>query len=109
TQLKTLKVADDPEPIIAKLKDALAQADAAIAAALSDAQRERLPNDKDLEEEKISVGQERTALEARRARLQETRDNQQEALENAVEARSGTTSKLEVIRNSIAEGVALCP
>ena len=50
------------------------------------------------------------ANSARRAagQFEELRDQQQKALEDAVEVRSGTESKLDVIRMMIAEHVALC-
>jgi hypothetical protein len=107
-QLRTFKVADDPEAAIGKLKCSLAETDAAIAAALADAGRVRLPSEQELEQEKLALAQEHNSLEARRANLEEMRGQQQDALENAVEARSGVVSKLEVIRNGIAEDVALC-
>jgi DNA repair exonuclease SbcCD ATPase subunit len=108
-QLKTFKVVDDPEAAIGKLKTNLAETEAAIAAALADAGRERLPTEQELDAEKIALEQERTSIEGRRANLEQVREQQQEALENAVESRSGAVSKLELIRNRVAEDVALCP
>jgi uncharacterized protein YhaN len=108
-QLRTFKVADDPENAISKLKGSLAETDAAITAALVDAGRERLPNEEELAEEKLALSQERNALEARRANLDQAREQQQDALENAVEARSAVVSKLEMVRMNLAEELALCP
>ncbi len=107
-QLRTFKVSDDPEAAIGKLKSGLAETEAAIAAALAAAGRERLPTEQELDAEKLALGQERNALESRRANLELAREQQQEALENAVEARSGAVSKLDLIRNRIAEDLELC-
>lgn len=109
TELKTLKVTGDPASVIANTKIDLAETDAAISAALADAKRQSLPSNKEIEEEKLGLSQQRASLEARRASLEETREQQQEALEGAVGARSGTESKLEVIRKSIEDDIALCP
>jgi chromosome segregation ATPase len=109
TQLKALKVEGDPEPAIGKLKLALAETEAAIAAALADTQRQRLPTAKEIEEESLVSSQERTTLEARRDNLEEARAQQQEALETAVSERSAAESKLELLRKAIAEDLALCP
>jgi DNA repair exonuclease SbcCD ATPase subunit len=107
-QLKTFKAGDDPETAIGKLKTNLAETEAAIVAALTGAGREGLPTEQELDAEKIALEQERNSLEARRANLEQARKQQQDALENAVEARSGAVSKLESIRNRVAEDVALC-
>lgn len=109
TELKTLKVAGDPASVIAKTKSDLAETDAAISAALTDTKRQSLPSSKEIEEEKLELGRKRAPLDARRASLEETREQQQKALEGAVGARSGTESKLEVIRKSIEDDIALCP
>ena len=109
TELKTLKVTGDPASVIAKTKSDLAETDAAISAALTDTKRQSLPSSKEIEEEKLELSQKRAPLDARRANLEETREQQQEALEGAVGARSGTESKLEVIRKSIEDDIALCP
>lgn len=108
-ELKTLKVTGDPAPVIAKTKSDLAETDAAISAALADAKRKSLPTNKEIEEEKLELSQQRAQLDARRASLEETREQQQGALENAVEARSGTESKLELVRKNIEDDIALCP
>ena len=107
-ELKALKVADDPAPVIAKLKSNLAETDVAISAAMAATGRKSLPSQNEIEEEKIEVSQKRTFLDARRLNLEEARKGQQEALENAVELRSGAESKLELIRKGIAQDVALC-
>lgn len=109
TELKALKVVGDPASVVAKTKIDLAETDAAISAALADAKRQRLPSNKEIEEEKLELGQQRTSLDARRASLEETRQQQQEALESAVVIRSGTESKLELIRKSIEDDTAICP
>lgn len=108
-QLKTFKVADDPESAISKLKDSLAETDASIAAALADAGREQLPSEEELAEEKFSLSQERNAIESRRANLVQAREQQQDALENALKTRSAVVSKLEMVRKNLAEDLALCP
>jgi hypothetical protein len=109
TQLRALKVEGDPEPAIGKLKLALAETEAAIAAALADTQRQRLPTAKEIEEEGLALPQERTTLEARRDNLDEARAQQQAALETAVSERSAAESKLEFLRKAVAEDLALCP
>jgi AAA domain len=108
-QLKALKIEGDPEPAIGKLKSTLAEIEAAIEAALADSQRQRLPTAKELEEERLALAQERTALEGRRDNFAAARGQQQEALETAVRARSGAESKLEMLRKALAEDLALCP
>ena len=108
-ELKTLNVTGDPASIVAKTKSDLAETDAAIAAALADAGLQNLPDNKEIEEEKLELGRQRMALNARRASLEGTREQQQDALETAVETRSGTESKLEFIRKSIEDDTALCP
>jgi uncharacterized protein YhaN len=102
-------VEGDPEQAIGKLKLALAETEAAIAAALAETQRQRLPTAKEIEEERLALSQERTTLGARRGSLDEARDQQQDALEAAVSERSAVESKLELMRKRIAEDVALCP
>lgn len=77
--------------------------------ALTANQRKQLPTTKEIEEDRVTLGQERTQLDARQASFEELRDQQQKALEDAVEVRSGTELKLDVIRMMIAEHVALCP
>jgi hypothetical protein len=109
TELNTLKVTGDPATVIAKTKSDLAETDAAISAALTDTKRQSLPSSKEIEDEKLGLSQRRAPLDARRANLEETREQQQEALEGAVVSRSGTESKLEFIRKSIADDIALCP
>jgi uncharacterized protein YhaN len=108
-ELKALSATDDPEATAAKLKASLAETEAMIAAALAASERKQLPASKEMGEEKLALGQERSKLDARRANLEITREQQREAFENAVEARSGTQSKVEMIRKTIAEDVALCP
>ena len=108
-ELKALKVTEDPEATIAKLKASLAETEAMIAAALVATERRYLPPLKEMDEEKLALGQERSQLDARRANLEATREPQRNVLENAVEARSGTHSKVEMIRRTIAEDIALCP
>ena len=109
TELRALKVTGDPASVIAKTKSDLAETDAAISAALTDTKRQSLPGSKEIEEEKLALSQQRTLLDAHRASLDGTREQQQKALEGAVGARSGTESKLEVIRKSIEDDIALCP
>lgn len=109
TQLKALKVDGDPEQAIGKLRVALAETEAAIASALADTQRQRLPTSKEIEEERLALSQERTSQEARRDNLDAARAQQQDALEAAVSERSAVESKLELVRKRIAEDLALCP
>jgi hypothetical protein len=108
-QLKMLNVTDDREAAIVKLKNALAEADAAIAAVIAEAEDGRLPTNAEIEMQRASLAQDRTTAEAHRESLDETQGQQQYALEAAVAARSGAESKLEGLRNRIAEDAALCP
>ncbi|MGZ6000106.1 MAG: ATP-binding protein [Rhizomicrobium sp.] len=108
-QLKTLNVTDDPEAAIVKLKNALAEAEAAIATVIAEAEDGRLPTNAEIETQRASLAQDRTTLEARRESLDETQGQQQDALEAAVAARSGAESKLEGLQNRISEDAALCP
>jgi len=108
-QLKALKVEGDPEAAIGKLKLAVAETEAAIAAALTGTQRQRLPTAREIEEESVALSQERTALEARRDNLEEARGQQQEALETVLGERSGIESKLELLCKNIAADLVLCP
>jgi DNA repair exonuclease SbcCD ATPase subunit len=108
-QLKTFYVTDDPEAAIGKLKSTLAEAEAAITGAISEAEDERLPTGAEIEQRRTALAQERATVEARRESLDEAQRQQQKALESALEARSGAESKLEILRNRIAEDVALCP
>ncbi|HTT84135.1 MAG TPA: AAA family ATPase [Rhizomicrobium sp.] len=109
TELRTLKVSGDPTPVIAKTRTELAEIDAAITAALANTKLEHLPSTKEIEEEKLELGRKRASLDARRASLDETREQQQEAVGDARDARSGTESKLELIRKTIQDDTALCP
>jgi uncharacterized protein YhaN len=108
-QLKTFYVTDDPEAAIGKLKSTLAEAEAAITGAISEAEDERLPTGAEIEERRTALAQERATVEARGESLDEAQRQQQKALESALEARSGAESKLEILRSRIAEDVALCP
>jgi len=109
TELKSLNVTGDPTPVIAKTKSGLAETDAAISSALADAKRQTLPSNSQIEEEKLELGRQRAAINARRASFEETLGQQQDALEGAVVIRSGTESKLELIRKSIDDDTAICP
>ena len=68
-----------------------------------------LPRQADIDGERLEHEQRRNALDARRASLDAAREEQQEAVETAVAQRSGDQTKLEMIRKSIAEDLALCP
>ncbi|WP_342723991.1 hypothetical protein AAFG07_33610 [Bradyrhizobium sp. B097] len=108
-QLKTLNATDDPEATIVKLKNALYDVEAAIAAVIAEAEDGRLPTNAEIERQRVSLAQDRTTAEARRESLGETQRQQRDALESALAARSGAESKLESLRNRIAEDAALCP
>jgi chromosome segregation ATPase len=109
TQLKALKIEDDPEAAIGKLKLVLAETEAAIEAALAESQRQRLPSAKELEEERLGLAQERTTLEGRRDNLNAAREQQQEAFETTLRAQSANQSNLELLRKTLAQDLALCP
>lgn len=108
-ELKTLGVSDDPAPILAQTKKALAEIDAVIEAALSDAQHDRLPGMREIEVGRLELEQKRNQLNARRASLEQTRDQQQEAVGDARDKRSGAESQLQLVRKTIDEDTALCP
>ena len=108
-RLKTFDVADDFEAAVAKLKNSLAEAEAAIAAAMSETDDGRLPTNSEIEERRTVLAQDRTTAEARRESLGEAQHEHHKALESALEARSGAKSKLEMLRIRIAEDVVLCP
>jgi AAA domain len=108
-ELKSLKAGDDPAAAAADVKSALAETKAAIEAALAATGRVVLPSQADIDGERLEQEQKRNALDARRASLDAAREEQQEAVETAVAQRSGAETKLEMIRKSIAEDLALCP
>src|SRR5262249_35441647 len=109
TQLKALKVENNLEAAIGQLKTDLAETDAAIITTLADTQRECLPTAEEMEEEALAWSQERTTREARRDNLGEVHASHQQALETAVSKHSRIESKLELLRKSVAEDLALCP
>jgi chromosome segregation ATPase len=108
-ELKGLKAGDDPAAACVEVKSALAQIEAAIAAALAATGRTALPNEAAIDAERLEHEQKRNVLEARRASIDAAREEQQEAVESAVAERTGAETKLEMIRKSIAEDLALCP
>jgi AAA domain len=108
-QLKALNVGNDPEAAIGKVKDVLAEVDAAIAATMADTEDGRLPTLPEIEAQRNSLAQDRVLAEARRENLNEAQTRQLGVLEAAVVARSGVVSTLEQLRNRIAEDTALCP
>jgi hypothetical protein len=108
-ELKALKAGEDPAAACADVKSALAEIEAAIEAALAATGREALPSKAEIDAERLVLGQKRNALDARRASLDATREGQQEAVETAVAERTGAETKLEMVRKTIAEDLALCP
>ena len=108
-ELKSLKAGDDPAAACADVKSALAEIEAAIEAALAATGRAALPSEAAIDAERLEHEQKRNALDARRASLDAAREEQQEAVETAVAQRTGAETKLEMIRKSIAEDLALCP
>jgi DNA repair exonuclease SbcCD ATPase subunit len=108
-ELKSLKGGDDPAIAAADIKSALAETEAAIEAALTATGRTALPSQAEIDGERLEYEQKRNALDARRASLGAAREELQRAVETAVASRSGAETKLEMIRKSIAEDLALCP
>ena len=108
-ELKSLKAGDDPAAACAEVRSALAEIEAAIEAALAATGRTALPNEAAIDAERLEHEQKRNALDARRASLDAARKEQQEAVESAVAQRTGAETKLEMLRKSIAEDLALCP
>ena len=107
-QLKTLGVEREPAQAIAQLKSTLAQMDAAVAIALEEAGRTTPPSHAALEEEKLTITQQRALREGECAKLQAARTQQQAALEGAVEQRSACKSRLEQVRTGLAADLAMC-
>jgi hypothetical protein len=107
-ELRTLKATSDPAPAIAKLKSELVETDLAIESALTAAKRKDFPNQTELDEERLGLSQERASLDASKASLEGMREQQQAAVEQGVEARSRAESKLELVRKSISEDLAMC-
>jgi len=108
-ELKSLKAGDDPAAACAEVRSALAEIEAAIQAALAATGCTALPNEAAIDAERLEHEQKRNALDARRASLDAAREEQQEAVEGAVAQRTGAETKLEMLRKSIAEDLALCP
>jgi hypothetical protein len=108
-ELRSLKAGDDPAAACAEVKSALAEIEAAIAAALEATGRTALPNEAAIDAERLAQEQKRHTLDARRASLDAAREQQQRAVEAAVAERTGSETKLEMLRKSIVEDLALCP
>jgi DNA repair exonuclease SbcCD ATPase subunit len=108
-ELKGFKAGDDPAAACAEVKSALAEIEAAIAAALAATSRTALPDEAAIDAERLEHEQKRRALDARRSSLDAAREEQQKAVETAVARRIGAETKLEMLRKSVAEDLALCP
>ena len=108
-ELKSLKAGDDPAAAGAEVKSALAEIEAALFAALEATGRTALPNEAAIDAERLGQEQKRHTLDARRASFDAAREQQQAAVEAAVAERTGAVTKLEMLRKSIAEDLALCP
>jgi len=106
-ELKSLKAGDDPAAACADVKLALAEIEAAIAAALAVTGRTALPSEAAIDAERIEHESKRNALDARRASLDAAREEQQKAVEGAVAERTGAETRLEMLRKCIAEDLAL--
>lgn len=107
-ELKSLKAGDDAAAACADVKSALAETEAAIEAALAATGREILPSQAEIDAERLEFEQRRAALDARCASLDAARERQEEAVETAIAERTGAEIKLEMLRKSIAEDLALC-
>ena len=68
-----------------------------------------MPNEAAIDAERLAQEQKRHTLDARRLSFDAAREQQQEAVEAAVAERTGAETKLEMLRKSIAEDLALCP
>ena len=79
-ELKGLKAGDDPAAACAEVKSALAEIEAAIAAALAATGRTALPDEAAIDAERLEHEQKRNALDARRASLAAAREEQLEAV-----------------------------
>jgi uncharacterized protein YhaN len=108
-ELKSLKAGDDPAAACAEVKSVLAQIDISIEAALAATGRTALPTQAEVDAERLEYDQKRNELDARCASLDAAREKQQEAVTTAVAQRTGAETKLEMVRKSIAEDLALCP
>lgn len=109
TQLKALKIEGDPDGAIGKLKREVEEAGAAISQALADTQRPRLPTAQEVDEERLTLAQERADLDARHDSLAEGRSLQQKSLVSVAEEKGSVDSTLKMLRKAIAEDLALCP
>src|SRR2546422_447665 len=108
-ELTSLKAGDAPAAACADVKSTLAQIEASIKAALAATGRTALPSQAEIDTERLEYEQKRNALDARCASLDSAREELQEAVETAVAQRTGAETKLEMVRKSIAEDLALCP
>jgi hypothetical protein len=109
TELKTLGAPKDPTTSISEAKNALAEIDATVQAALHETGREQLPPIKDIETDKLALEQSRIKLEARRASLEQTRETQIVALGEARDRRTGTESQLLLVQKAIEDDVTRYP
>jgi DNA repair exonuclease SbcCD ATPase subunit len=108
-ELTALKASDDPAVACAKAKSELAQIEASITAALAATGWAALPSQAEIDAERFEFELRRNALDARCARLDAASKEQRKAVENAVRQLTGTETELKIVRNSIAEDLALCP
>jgi DNA repair exonuclease SbcCD ATPase subunit len=108
-ELNSLKAGNEPAAACADLKAELAETEAAIEAALKATGRSALPSQAEIDARRLEYEQKRNALDARRGSLEAAREEHQEAVETAVGQRTGAETKLEMLRKTIAEDVAVCP
>ena len=108
-ELKILKAGEDPSAACAAARSALAETQAAVDVALSVTGRMALPGQTVIDAERLEYAQTRNSLDTRNASLNAARKEQQKAVETAVAQRADASSKLELVRKSVIEDLALCP
>lgn len=108
-ELRSLKAGEDPSAACAAARSALAETQAAVDVALSVTGRMALPGQTVIDAERLEYAQTRNSLDTRNASLNAARKEQQKAVETAVAQRADASSKLELVRKSVIEDLALCP
>lgn len=108
-ELKGLEASDDPARACAGVRSELAEVQAAIDAILAATGRAALPDQAEIDSERLGHEQRRASLEARREKLAAAGQEHQRAVEAAVVRRADVSTRLEFVRKSIAEDLVVCP
>lgn len=108
-ELNGLEAGKDPVKAVAAIRSELAEIQAAIGVALSTTGRGALPDQAEMDSERLDCEQRRASLEARREKLAAVLQEQQKAVEVAVERRADLATRLEFVRKGVVEDLLLCP